>query len=201
MKSNNLHVKHSRQNLNGKQVMFVDRCFTAGPNSDEIVVNELCLRQEKASALGYFLYLVVALSCFYGLASCLNVTLVYLCLAGCFFTALIYLHFFVIKQEIVTVIRSTGVQLTTLYATGRRQTQFIDLRHIDDVVINEAVSMHKVVYYLAVLLKSDEHHQSLHGSTRVLPFFLHSMPRLDTLTDIYQSIHSVLWEDAEKDNI
>lgn len=71
MKSNNLHVKHSRQNLNGKQVMFVDRCFTAGPNSDEIVVNELCLRQEKASALGYFLYLVVALSCFYGLASCL----------------------------------------------------------------------------------------------------------------------------------
>ena len=53
----------------------------------------------------------------------------------------------------LTIIRCTGIQLTTVYCTGRKQIRFVDLQNIHDLIINEAVSMVSSDSLLQSLLK------------------------------------------------
>lgn len=102
---------------------------------------------------------------------------------------IIYLHFVKIDQESLLVIGSLGIQVTSSYASGKESTTFIEMSQVKDVVINEAIHMQKVIYYLCILLQDPQDPQ---GVSEVVPLFQSSQPRLDCLIEVYKSCHEIL---------
>ncbi|XP_010295527.1 PREDICTED: phosphatidylinositol N-acetylglucosaminyltransferase subunit H [Phaethon lepturus] len=100
-----------------------------------------------------------------------------------------YLHFVKIDQESLLVIGSLGIQVTSSYASGKESTTFIEMGHVKDVVINEAIHMQKVIYYLCILLQDPGDPQ---GVSEVVPLFQSSKPRLDCLIEVYKSCQEIL---------
>ncbi|KFM72078.1 Phosphatidylinositol N-acetylglucosaminyltransferase subunit H, partial [Stegodyphus mimosarum] len=95
-----------------------------------------------------------------------------------------------VKQESLLVIASLGLQLTTTFVTGRKASQFILQRDIQDVVINEGIFMHRVLFYLAVLLRDVKDPTNLKC---LIPLFKYTFPRLDCLESIYNGIQASLF--------
>ncbi|XP_009472123.1 PREDICTED: LOW QUALITY PROTEIN: phosphatidylinositol N-acetylglucosaminyltransferase subunit H [Nipponia nippon] len=85
---------------------------------------------------------------------------------------IIYLHFVKIDQESLLVIGS-----------------LIEMGQVKDVVINEAIHMQKVIYYLCILLQDPGDPQ---GVSEVVPLFQSSKPRLDCLIEVYKSCQEIL---------
>ncbi|KAM6273591.1 phosphatidylinositol N-acetylglucosaminyltransferase subunit H isoform 1-T1 [Porphyrio hochstetteri] len=81
---------------------------------------------------------------------------------------IVYLHFVKIDQESLLVIGSLGIQVTSSYASGKESTTFIEMGQVKDVVINEAIYMQKVIYYLCILLQDPGDPQ---GVSEVVPLF------------------------------
>ncbi|XP_066884408.1 phosphatidylinositol N-acetylglucosaminyltransferase subunit H isoform X2 [Kogia breviceps] len=79
-----------------------------------------------------------------------------------------YLHFVKIDHETLLIIDSLGIQMTSSYASGKESTTFIEMGEVNDVVINEAIYMQKVIYYLCILLKDPV---EPHGISQVVPLF------------------------------
>ncbi|XP_065610776.1 phosphatidylinositol N-acetylglucosaminyltransferase subunit H [Cyrtonyx montezumae] len=102
---------------------------------------------------------------------------------------IIYLHCVKIDQESLLVMGSLGIQLTSSYASGKESTTFIEMSQVKDVVINEAIHMQKVIYYLCILLRDPQDPQ---GVSEVVPLFQSSKPRLDCLIEVYKSCHEIL---------
>ncbi|NXI80947.1 PIGH acetylglucosaminyltransferase, partial [Rhipidura dahli] len=105
------------------------------------------------------------------------------------FGLIIYLHFVKIDQESLLVIGSLGIQVTSSYASGKESTTFIEMGQVKDVVINEAIHMQKVIYYLCILLQDPDDPQ---GVSEVVPLFQSSKPRLDCLVEVYKSCQEIL---------
>jgi len=78
----------------------------------------------------------------------LGVILSLLCLA-----LLVKLHK-KIKLESLLVVSSLGLQHTTLYASGRRETFFLSRQRLKSVLIVEGISMQRILFYLAIVLNS-----------------------------------------------
>ncbi|XP_058017869.1 phosphatidylinositol N-acetylglucosaminyltransferase subunit H isoform X2 [Ahaetulla prasina] len=96
---------------------------------------------------------------------------------------------FVVSQESLLIIDSLGIQMTSSYASGKESTTFIEMNQVKDVVINEAIYMQKVIYYLCILLQDPT---EPHAVSEVVPLFQSSMPRLDCLVDIYKNCQEIL---------
>ncbi|XP_012580017.1 PREDICTED: phosphatidylinositol N-acetylglucosaminyltransferase subunit H isoform X2 [Condylura cristata] len=79
-----------------------------------------------------------------------------------------YLHFVKIDQETLLIIDSLGIQMTSSYSSGKESTTFIEMSKVKDVVINEAIYMQKVIYYLCILLKDPK---EPHAISQVVPVF------------------------------
>ncbi|XP_069495089.1 phosphatidylinositol N-acetylglucosaminyltransferase subunit H [Ambystoma mexicanum] len=102
---------------------------------------------------------------------------------------LFYLHFVKIDQETLLVIGSLGIQMTSFYASGKESTTFIEISKVKDIVINEAIYMQKVIYYLCILLRDPV---EPNGVSEVVPVFQSSKPRLDCLVEVYKSCQEIL---------
>ncbi|XP_017356341.1 phosphatidylinositol N-acetylglucosaminyltransferase subunit H isoform X1 [Cebus imitator] len=100
-----------------------------------------------------------------------------------------YLHFVKIDQETLLIIDSLGIQMTSSYASGKESTTFIEMGKVKDIVINEAIYMQKVIYYLCILLKDPV---EPHGISQVVPVFQSAKPRLDCLIEVYRSCQEIL---------
>ncbi|XP_003472410.1 phosphatidylinositol N-acetylglucosaminyltransferase subunit H [Cavia porcellus] len=100
-----------------------------------------------------------------------------------------YLHFVKIDQETLLIIDSLGIQMTSSYASGKENTTFIEMDKVKDIVINEAIYMQKVIYYLCILLKDPREPQKI---SQVVPVFQSAKPRLDCLIEVYKSCQEVL---------
>ncbi|XP_059770468.1 phosphatidylinositol N-acetylglucosaminyltransferase subunit H [Balaenoptera ricei] len=100
-----------------------------------------------------------------------------------------YLHFVKIDHETLLIIDSLGIQMTSSYASGKESTTFIEMGEVKDVVINEAIYMQKVIYYLCILLKDPV---EPHGISQVVPLFQSAKPRLDCLIEVYRSCQDIL---------
>ncbi|XP_036859874.2 phosphatidylinositol N-acetylglucosaminyltransferase subunit H isoform X3 [Manis javanica] len=83
----------------------------------------------------------------------------------------------------------TLCELTSSYASGKESTTFIEMGKVKDVVINEAIYMQKVIYYLCILLKDPV---EPHGVSQVVPVFESTKPRLDCLIEVYKSCQEIL---------
>lgn len=102
---------------------------------------------------------------------------------------LVYLHFVKIDQESLLIVGSLGIQMTSSYASGKESTTFIEMNQVKDVVINEAIYMQKVIYYLCILLQDPV---EPHIVSEVVPLFQSSKPRLACLVEVYKSCQEIL---------
>uniref|UniRef100_A0A8C0V0Y5 Phosphatidylinositol glycan anchor biosynthesis class H n=1 Tax=Cyanistes caeruleus TaxID=156563 RepID=A0A8C0V0Y5_CYACU len=147
---------------------------------------------KDGSCLSRVFYKSIQCSQWLPLPSCLPLHNSMVLSAAIFITLIgliIYLHFVKIDQESLLVIGSLGIQVTSSYASGKESTTFIEMGQVKDVVINEAIHMQKVIYYLCILLQDPEDPQ---GVSEVVPLFQSSQPRLDCLIEVYKSCQEIL---------
>ncbi|XP_048841721.1 phosphatidylinositol N-acetylglucosaminyltransferase subunit H [Brienomyrus brachyistius] len=102
---------------------------------------------------------------------------------------MLHIHFIKIDQETLLVIGSLGIQVSASYASGRESTTFIEMSRIKDIVINEAIYMQRVIYYLCILVKEPANPDSV---SSVVPLFQSSKPRLNCLIKVYRSCQEIL---------
>ncbi|KAM9840677.1 phosphatidylinositol N-acetylglucosaminyltransferase subunit H [Aulostomus maculatus] len=102
---------------------------------------------------------------------------------------MLHIHFVKVDHESLLVIGSVGIQVSSNYASGRETTTFIEMNKIKDIVINEAIYMHKIIYYLCILLKDPSGPDSV---SSVVPLFQSSKPRLNCLVEVYKSCQEIL---------
>jgi len=58
--------------------------------------------------------------------------------------------------ESILVVRELLVQLRSRCWNGRERTSVIDINQIEDVIINEGITMHSVIFYMAFILKGND---------------------------------------------
>ncbi|XP_076873699.1 phosphatidylinositol N-acetylglucosaminyltransferase subunit H [Brachyhypopomus gauderio] len=102
---------------------------------------------------------------------------------------MLHIHLVKVDRETLLVIGSLGVQLSTSYASGRESTTFIEMGRIKDIVINEAVYMQSIIYYLCILIKDSA---DPNGVSSVVPLFQSSKPRLNCLVQVYKSCQEII---------
>lgn len=102
---------------------------------------------------------------------------------------MLHIHFVKVDHESLLVIGSLGIQVSSSYASGRETTSFIEMSKIKDIVINEAIYMHQIIYYLCVLLKDSSDPNAV---SSVVPLFQSSKPRLNCLVKVYKSCQEIL---------
>lgn len=102
---------------------------------------------------------------------------------------MVHIHFMKIDHETLLIIGSLGVQVSSSYASGRESITFIEMSKIKDIVINEAVYMQSIIYYLCILLRDSSDPEAV---SSVVPLFQSSKPRLNCLVKVYQSCQEIL---------
>ncbi|CAL8316873.1 unnamed protein product [Merluccius merluccius] len=102
---------------------------------------------------------------------------------------MLYIHLVKVDHESLLVIGSLGVQLSSSYASGRESTSFIEMSKIKDIVINEAVHMHQIIYYLCILLRDPADPSAV---SSVVPLFQSSKPKLNCLVKVYKSCQEII---------
>ncbi|XP_041354307.1 phosphatidylinositol N-acetylglucosaminyltransferase subunit H-like [Gigantopelta aegis] len=107
---------------------------------------------------------------------------------------LIYRLYNKVKRESFLVLPSLGIQVKTEYLFGHCDAEFIDILHVKDVIINEAITMQRVICYLAVLLKED----NCDNLKAIYPLFTHSWPSLSVIQPIYQITQKKLFAEHLK---
>ncbi|GLV33267.1 hypothetical protein CBL_08435 [Carabus blaptoides fortunei] len=76
-----------------------------------------------------------------------------------------------VKRERLLIIKSLGLQYSIIYHLGSKRTQFVPWDIIQKVLINEVITMHRVLYFLTII---------------------HLRPRLQHLELIYSQINDIL---------
>ncbi|XP_021370622.1 uncharacterized protein LOC110461482 [Mizuhopecten yessoensis] len=96
-----------------------------------------------------------------------------------------------IQSESLVFISSVGVNVKMKNWFGQVTAEFFEINEIKDIVILEAITMQKVVCYLAVVLE-----EGGSSSERLYPLFMKSSPDLETLKVIYRDVHQLLQENS-----
>jgi hypothetical protein len=74
-------------------------------------------------------------------------------------------------------------------------SRFIPFTEIKDIIINETFYRHKVVYYLALLVKCkdcDDDRVDNFDDVEVVPLFTDIMPRYSIIVIIYKGVKDIL---------
>ncbi|KAF9301668.1 RNA polymerase-associated factor [Mortierella antarctica] len=68
----------------------------------------------------------------------------------------IAIKFFMVTEETILVIRDVGIQVKTVYLGGRSVSRFIDRSKIQDIIINEAITMMHIRVYMAIIVEGQD---------------------------------------------
>eukprot|EP01027_Heterolobosea_sp_BB2_P005822 GEZU01008852.1.p1 GENE.GEZU01008852.1~~GEZU01008852.1.p1 ORF type:complete len:264 (-),score=8.94 GEZU01008852.1:172-861(-) len=97
-----------------------------------------------------------------------------------------------IKEESLSVIYDTGVQMETKYYSGRVRHRFLDKEMIKAVIINEGFILNQVIYYMAFIV-----YDTNDKTKMVLPFET-LYPRFGPLLQIYRGTRAVMYGEQEE---
>ncbi|XP_065088755.1 uncharacterized protein PIG-H [Ochlerotatus camptorhynchus] len=98
----------------------------------------------------------------------------------------------IVKNENLVLVKDFALQYSTNFIGGSTKNVLIPIKHIHDVVINEAFHNLKVVYILTVLTKGN-----LFKHRPAITLLNQLNPRVDCLEMIYNELHTIL--DLEND--
>ncbi|KAF7724995.1 hypothetical protein EC973_000488 [Apophysomyces ossiformis] len=90
----------------------------------------------------------------------------------------------------ILVMHGIGIQVKTTYWGGSSVSRFINRLKIEDVVINEGISLWQIKYYMAILVKDQ---------SNVIVVFENLLPKLQpVLLDVYRGTRSIIFPDQGK---
>jgi len=92
------------------------------------------------------------------------------------------------QSESISVIRGLGIQISSKTRMGRETCCLFDSSRIEDVVINEGISLWRVRYYLAIILKDSENLKLV---------FPETFPGIEQLVEIYHGTRALLFGNQE----
>ncbi|CAM9274697.1 unnamed protein product [Laminaria digitata] len=92
-----------------------------------------------------------------------------------------------VQEESLLVVRELGVQVTTKYVDGREKSTFLDKAKIKAILINEGITMHRVVFYLAFVVT---------GRDKMVVAFENLKPRLHILVKIFRGTRAAILGEA-----
>eukprot|EP00904_Undaria_pinnatifida_P009414 jgi/Undpi1/5602/HiC_scaffold_2.g00878.m1 len=95
-----------------------------------------------------------------------------------------------VQEESLLVVRELGVQVTTKYVDGREKSTFLDKAMIKAILINEGITMHRVVFYLAFVVT---------GRDKMVVAFENLKPRLHILVKIFRGTRAAILGEAGDD--
>ncbi|KAK1937422.1 LOW QUALITY PROTEIN: Phosphatidylinositol N- acetylglucosaminyltransferase subunit H [Babesia divergens] len=108
------------------------------------------------------------------------------------FVAIEILNNIYVTQERLIMLRGYGLQLEALTLTGRKSIRTIPICEIDQLLINEAILMNEVIFYMVISLKnSDELVLSFNLDMESLRLTQNAIPRLEALKTIYRTFNRV----------
>ncbi|XP_059053438.1 phosphatidylinositol N-acetylglucosaminyltransferase subunit H-like [Achroia grisella] len=97
-----------------------------------------------------------------------------------------------VQSESLLIIPTVGIQSTVKYVFGREEN-FVPWSSVDDVIINEVIKLNRVLYYLTILVKTNQATQDSE-TIKLLPLFKYTKPRLLMLETIYTELQALLTE-------
>eukprot|EP00939_MAST-03C_sp_MAST-3C-sp1_P000797 g797.t1 len=95
-----------------------------------------------------------------------------------------------IKSESLLTIEEIGVQLTSYYFDGRIDSKFVDKDKIESIVINEGITLCRVVFYMAFLVKSEN---------KMTLAFENLRPRRGALAKIFRGTQASMFGDLGRE--
>jgi hypothetical protein len=93
-------------------------------------------------------------------------------------------------SETVLVVSGVGMQVTETKYIGLESTHFFRCSDIKEVIINEAITMHRIIFYIVVIVGVE--------TERLFPLFLNTRPRLQQLQLIRRLLRDVLALNIER---
>ncbi|KAM3962469.1 uncharacterized protein ACR2FA_003372 [Aphomia sociella] len=95
-----------------------------------------------------------------------------------------------VQSESLLIIPTVGIQSTVKYVYGREEN-FVPWSSIDDIIINEVIKLNRVLYYLTILVKTNQTNQDSE-TIKLIPLFKYTKPRLLMLETIYSELQALL---------
>ncbi|KAI8337234.1 GPI-GlcNAc transferase complex, PIG-H component-domain-containing protein [Chlamydoabsidia padenii] len=93
-----------------------------------------------------------------------------------------------VKQESLLVMQDIGIQVKTTYWSGRSESKFINRQKIENVVINEGITLWQVKPYMAILVKEQD---------KMTIVFENLLPSLHpALLDTYKGTKQLLFSES-----
>lgn len=89
-----------------------------------------------------------------------------------------------VTSETILVVSGIGMQVTQTFWIGMESSRFFACSDVRDVVINEAITMHRTLFYLVAIVGL--------GTEILVPLFVNTRPRLQQLQLIRGMIREVL---------
>ncbi|XP_034756946.1 phosphatidylinositol N-acetylglucosaminyltransferase subunit H [Etheostoma cragini] len=169
--------------INGKSISLDCQCHSS--LCSEFIVSVPKVSIGKVMVYTCCVWLLAYAVFFFTENTAVLTSAIFITLAGMMF----HIHFVKVDHESLLVVGSLGVQVSSSYASGRETTTFIEMSKIKDIVINEAIYMHQIIYYLCVLLKEPSDPDAV---SSVVPLFQSSKPRLNCLVKVYKSCQEII---------
>ena len=124
---------------------------------------------------------------FSGLFQLSFVTTITILLPGLFLLAL-RIRYGPVESESLMTVEEIGIQLSTVYFDGRTESKFVDIDTIESIVINEGITLCRVVFYMAFIVKFDD---------KMTLAFENLRPRRRALTKIFRGTRAAMFGSAE----
>jgi len=202
-----LLLERQFDNLFGQSIRLDIYRFT---NCSQIMITKKTKRTDSLHWIAFIVLLVSLL--FYSNINRILDRLIITCLAVLLMMALVYWRSPVYRESIVLLDNVCGMEVTQDYwfcGTSWKRSQFILTK---DIIINEAITMHRVIYYLVAIPHSMSPLLDCEVSPKVtqkptnswsqpkavvcnnnnnllIPLFCNTYPRIDCLRLIYKQIH------------
>ncbi|KYQ96829.1 hypothetical protein DLAC_11575 [Tieghemostelium lacteum] len=98
---------------------------------------------------------------------------------------------YIAKEESLIVMRELGVQLKRKYYFRPEIIEFIDKTKIEQIIINEGITHHSVIFYMCFLVE---------GKNKMVLAFEDLVPRRDVLLQIYRGTLALMYGNSESDD-
>eukprot|EP00112_Aurelia_sp_Birch-Aquarium-sp1_P013378 Seg2838.3 transcript_id=Seg2838.3/GoldUCD/mRNA.D3Y31 product="Phosphatidylinositol N-acetylglucosaminyltransferase subunit H" protein_id=Seg2838.3/GoldUCD/D3Y31 len=110
----------------------------------------------------------------------------------------IYFNNWCLLEENFICVKDLGIQISSVYFTGKTTEEFIPQKDIADVVINEVIYMQRIIYVLVILIgerfpQSSKTEVGYSNIERAKTVFKETKPRLAALTEVLQETHRIMF--------
>ncbi|XP_026760765.1 phosphatidylinositol N-acetylglucosaminyltransferase subunit H-like [Galleria mellonella] len=188
MVENDRIIEH--ENVNGVGLLLKVDKSSGSPNSRHFTIS-FKNKQNRKSWIKTSLFLAILMNI---IALCyvhINLTAILIIIIVLSFLVFFWITHSV-QSESLLIVPTVGIQSTVKYVIGREEN-FVPWSSVDDVIINEVIKLNRVLYYLTILVKTNQSSQDAE-TIKLMPLFKYTKPRLRMLETVYSELQTLLTE-------